>query len=75
MPCTQTGSLEGDRALDADMARSEATRLTQMLCDLCKTFDETFVEEEWELLLNNMKAGKRLAAWWKSHKKIDADNS
>lgn len=43
MPCTMTGSLEGDRALAAteaaDNLSNELTRITAAFCDLCTALE------------------------------------
>lgn len=62
MPCTVTGSLEGDRALAHSEAQEEATKVTQLLCKLCK-----IVENSDGLILP-----RDVSKWWESHKKIDA---
>jgi hypothetical protein len=62
MPCTYTGSLEGDARLAADEARTALTNVTAMLCSVCQKAE---------------KAGRpdllspKVASWWKKHKKVD----
>jgi hypothetical protein len=67
MPCTVTGSIEGDRALDAAEARETATKTTQMLCSICE-----MVEKRGCPSMSRMPADVK--AWWVEHKKMDARN-
>lgn len=64
MPCTRTGSLEGDRILslqeDREALQAEALKLTQMLCAVCRRCEEQGVP-----------VPKIAAAWWRKHKKQD----
>jgi hypothetical protein len=59
MPCTYTGTIEGDRALSASLALSE---VTSMLCDTCKQ-----VEKHGQLMWLSIETRK----WWREHKKLD----
>jgi len=65
MPCTITGSLEGDAALFAkeslDKCRIRAQKLNRLLCMLCRD-----VENRAEHPLPS-----QVAKWWKRHKEID----
>ena len=67
MPCTFTGSLEGDRALayqeHADDLAKQITKLTQLLC---KTLTIVEAHDGLEYL------PKDVNKWWVSHKKVDA---
>ena len=67
MPCTYTGSLEGDRALaaqkNADHLAKQITNLTQLLC---KTLTIVEAHDGLEYL------PKDVNKWWSAHKKIDA---
>jgi hypothetical protein len=67
MPCTYTGSLEGDARLAASEAlakkTSTLTKVTQMLCATC-----TKAEKAGRLDLLSPKT----QVWWKKHKKQDA---
>ncbi len=65
MPCTMTGSIEGDRAwsaeVSAERAQAEITKLTQLLCSLCKTVeDDTCVDIPDEV-----------EKWWRAHQEVD----
>lgn len=64
MPCTRTGSLDGDRILsleeDIESVQKEALALTQMLCAVCKRCEDQSVP-----------IPKRAAAWWRKHKAQD----
>jgi len=62
MPCTFTGSLEGDRAL---FLREDLDKLTSLLCDLCKRLEKKGRSDI-------IAANPRLTKWWKLHKKFDA---
>lgn len=67
MPCTYTGSIEGDRAL----ASSERlTEVTEMLCRTLTRFEGILNTE-----LNSPLAGvldDDIVKWWEEHKVIDA---
>jgi hypothetical protein len=73
MPCTQTGSIEGDRRLAAEETvqeiNEENTRLTQMLCQACRIIEDEFGEEYSD------KMPEVLKEWWEQHKKIDAQKN
>ena len=66
MPCTITGSFEGDRALfaeeDLEKAQKKNLKLTQFLCETCQ-------------ILENMGykgfVNPKLEKWWKKHKNQD----
>ena len=63
MPCTYTGSFEGDEALAAKEAleknRSTLTEVTALLCSACK-------------ILEKKKAmTPQLRAWYAEHEKVD----
>lgn len=62
MPCTLTGSLEGDRALDAQEARQQVTKLANLLCQTCLS-----LESVGEL----SKLPTPVFRWWQAHKKLD----
>ena len=74
MPCTLTGSLEGDAAV---FSKEKITELTQLLCGACRLLEEN------EIDMSKVKAvvysygacqerTTKLTTWWKSHKKLDA---
>lgn len=64
MPCTITGSLDGDRIYaleqDREKLREEILDLTQMLCAVCKRCEK-----------EGAPIPKRVKAWWKKHKAQD----
>jgi hypothetical protein len=58
MPCTQTGSLEGDHALAlSDIVTEQA----EMLCKMCQLAED-----------NNLTIPHGVRGWWTNHKKLDA---
>lgn len=61
MPCTVTGSLEGDAQLAASEVRKEATATTKLLCKACKLLDQ----------FPDMKIPVDLQKWWLKHKDVD----
>lgn len=60
MPCYFTGTAEGDRALEAQEAQENLTRVTRLLCIACKYIDS-----------QNLPIPEKIQNWWKKHKKID----
>jgi hypothetical protein len=58
MPCTYSGSIEGDRLM---LTQDLVTELTQLLCSLCKRCEK-----------EKVKLPRRVSIWWKQHKKVDA---
>lgn len=62
MPCTYTGSLEGDARLAAETSGRKLTEVTNMLCLTLREFEKF---EEFE----NLPAHVR--KWWREHKKLD----
>jgi hypothetical protein len=66
MPCTYTGSLEGDRALaaeeEADKLADIITTLTQMLCSVCRAVEEIGREDIFDPLVEG---------WWQDHQLVD----
>ena len=62
MPCYLTGSREGDLALDAAETSKEVTKLTRMLCRVCK---------QAEGLKTFNRLPEEVQKWWKKHKKVD----
>lgn len=74
MPCTFTGSIEGDQALAAS---GLATALTQLLCQTCKILEEYGIVDmgviESEEDPNNLVHKINLGDWWENHKKLDAE--
>lgn len=64
MPCTYTGSLNGDAIhflkQDKEQLSKEVLDLTQMLCLMCKKSEK-----------EGTKIPKRVAKWWKKHKEQD----
>ena len=80
MPCTYTGSLEGDRALLAEesskTAKSELDRITSYLCAVCNYLEFTGSSSEAEEFLAEAAANKHLPKhsitdWWQDHKLSD----
>lgn len=76
MPCTYTGSLEGDRAL---AAREALDRRERMLCALCThlTFwlgeeGATKVMKDAASEADGLKKGD-IKRWWDAHRKADAE--
>jgi hypothetical protein len=66
MPCTYTGSLEGDAALCAEEARKKAaTSLTKTTAMLCATLKIVERYDVYDSLPKNVKK------FWREHKKID----
>jgi hypothetical protein len=74
MPCTITGTLEGDRELFANeeiaglekslkKSQAERLKLTQMLCAMCKMRDDGI----WEM-------PPKVREWWTKHQKQDKRN-
>ena len=57
-----TGSLEGDRNLEPQEASNSVTKLTQLLCSLCRN-----LESHGESSLMPAPVQK----WWKRHKALD----
>lgn len=70
MPCTYTGSIEGDRALAAS---ETVTRLAQLLCGACRLLEENGISmagvktEPTDFTPHTT----TLYQWWRGHKKID----
>lgn len=64
MPCTLTGSLEGDEKLlleeELRGQTNTVTKLAQMLCSTCKTLEK-----------NQIEIPKGVRRWWKEHKVQD----
>ena len=58
MPCTQTGSIEGDLALACE---ENITELAQKLCIMCQLAED-----------NNLTIPYGVRGWWANHKKLDA---
>lgn len=73
MPCTQTGSLEGDHALALEenikLINKRNTELTQMLCSVLKIIEKDALDAS-DLQLTDLP--KDVQKWWKTHRKIDA---
>jgi hypothetical protein len=61
MPCTLTGSREGDLEWYLEQRGEEVTKLAQLLCKACTLLDE-----------EKIKLPKNLKTWWKKHQEIDA---
>ncbi len=64
MPCTQTGSIEGDRILglteSIKIVNDKNTELTRLLCLACRRIE-----------ISGMRFPNGLGKWWKSHLKVD----
>lgn len=78
MPCTYTGSLEGDRALGAqkviERQREELDRLARYLCAVCSHLEDNPLDTKMELY--DAAAAKGIDAneihdWWENHKLHD----
>ena len=61
MPCTYTGSVEGDLRYYLSQSREQVTQVAQLLCKAC-----ALLEKE------KIKLPKDLKTWWIEHQKIDA---
>lgn len=61
MPCTYTGSVEGDLRFWLDESDKKITQVAQLLCKAC-----ALLEKE------KIKLPKDLKTWWIEHQKIDA---
>lgn len=76
MPCTYTGSLEGDRALAAEEALSKKvsslTKVTEFLCYVLEKLENSN-NGDVELILRREILGENdnLNNWWVQHKKQD----
>lgn len=73
MPCTYTGTIEGDRRLAAEESRDI---LERMLCAICTQMEENigvpFTNTILTLAQERMEQGDPdLAKWWKDHKATD----
>lgn len=68
MPCTYTGSIEGDRALaateKAERLAEIITELTRHLCEACAALEEAEV-------MDSSEVSEELVEWWKAHKEQD----
>lgn len=62
MPCFVTGSAEGDARLAQQEAQKEATKVTRLLCQLCR-------QVEGEFGINHLPHDVK--KWWVRHKEID----
>jgi hypothetical protein len=63
MPCYVTGSAEGDAELAAADAIKELTKVTRLLCLVCKEAEK-----------NNGELPKSVWDWWEKHSKQDKAN-
>jgi hypothetical protein len=63
MPCTLTGSIEGDRALGAEEAEAQVTKLARMLCSVMRILEED----------GRRPLSREVLNWWKQHKKQDRE--
>ena len=73
MPCTLTGSFEGDRAL---VSETNVTYLTQLLCGACTLLEANNIDMGGVVVegLGNddlVQGAPSLDKWWKDHKKMD----
>lgn len=64
MPCTYTGSIEGDRAMAAAEKAEKLTEVTAMLCEACKLLDRKQYTHE---------LSQKTINWWYEHKKLDKE--
>jgi hypothetical protein len=70
MPCTFTGSIEGDRAM---FASERATELVDMLCRMMTIFEEKKLQELYASKYNEkLVIPKDIMEFWTEHKKVDA---
>ena len=64
MPCTYTGSIEGDNIFFANQANEKLgemiTHLTQMLCQMCEGFEDESLTPPYPV-----------DEWWADHKSKD----
>ena len=68
MPCTMTGSFEGDQAM---AAKREADRVTAYLCAVLR-YLETMYPDVVDEMMDLSKAGDgQIDQWWHRHKKED----
>lgn len=71
MPCTQTGSLEGDHALALEEQLSE---VSAMLCAVLTVLEEIEVLKTILGSIDTKQSGvtpRRIKGWWSRHKKED----
>lgn len=74
MPCTYTGSIEGDRA---HFAKEALDLRERMLCAICTQLEKEFgVAVTKEILEDVAEATDgltktQISSWWKDHKKED----
>lgn len=74
MPCTFTGTLDGDRLLAAKEALDARER---MLCAVCKTLEKNLGSRlAWDLLIEAAVDADGLGSadildWWRDHKEAD----
>lgn len=72
MPCTYTGSVEGDRAYDAELRQAqfkqETDLVTRLLCFVTYRFEKTNPATYKALLQEN----KELREWVTKHEAVDA---
>lgn len=64
MPCTMTGSFEGDRAMERDEAIYRATRATHAACSAFKLLESMGIP------LTSLRAADQ--KWWRLHKLADS---
>ena len=64
MPCTLTGSREGDLEYWLEASHKEITQIAQLLCKAC-----ALLEKE------KVKLPKDLKTWWTKHQKIDEERN
>lgn len=69
MPCTITGSLEGDRLMHAEERLREHQLSTQLLCSLLGYYERAYDAPCVEGFLGNVPG---LPEWWAKHKAQDA---
>lgn len=78
MPCTYTGSLEGDRILALEERIDGLTDVTNMLCSFCEVYEEMY-NRSYTDRYDNCYRGPSLIdsvdglrEWWEKHKAKDA---
>lgn len=62
MPCYATGSREGDLMLSMRESQEEATKVTDLLCQVCRLAE-----------VDGRPLPAEVAVWWAKHKKIDQE--
>lgn len=70
MPCTFTGSFEGDKVMSL---REDLDELTQLLCSIGKTIEKYSDAPDHEPAFMDIKLfSPKVRKWLKEHKKLDS---